>query len=198
LVSGRPRVRSSLPAPDQLHDIFCVMPTCNKCSSCFPNRKQINGRCTNLSRRRYCLECSPFGQHNTRRLHGKEPWTPFKGKNVACKRCGRVYIYDKRLGHNTTECNSCVMNKNRRARKIKAVEYKGGKCERCGYSKCLRALEFHHRDKTTKDFQISHMCSMSWERLKNELDKCDLVCSNCHQEEEDSRVRLSSNGRMCP
>ena len=69
----------------------------------------------------------------------------------------------------------------RRRTKIKLVEYKGGKCELCGYSKCFAALEFHHKDPKVKDFTIGGK-SWSFERLKSEVDKCILVCSNCHQE----------------
>lgn len=69
----------------------------------------------------------------------------------------------------------------RRKAKQKLVEYKGGKCKRCGYDKCIDALEFHHLDSNTKDFTISGK-SWSFEKLKKEADKCILVCSNCHKE----------------
>lgn len=65
--------------------------------------------------------------------------------------------------------------------KLKAIEYKGGKCSICGYCRCARALEFHHIDPETKDFAISAK-SVSWETIVKELDKCILVCSNCHAE----------------
>lgn len=65
--------------------------------------------------------------------------------------------------------------------KTKLVEYKGGKCQCCGYNRCIRALEFHHLDPSQKDFTISGK-SKSFETLKKEADKCILVCSNCHKE----------------
>jgi hypothetical protein len=61
------------------------------------------------------------------------------------------------------------------------VEYKGGKCINCGYSNCVESLDFHHLDSKEKDFNISGK-SYSLERLKNEVDKCVLLCSNCHRE----------------
>ncbi len=69
----------------------------------------------------------------------------------------------------------------RKRTKQKLVDYKGGSCTKCGYNKCISALEFHHIDPNKKDFQV---CGKSWsfERLKNEVDKCILVCSNCHRE----------------
>ena len=73
--------------------------------------------------------------------------------------------------------------KRRRKLKEELVKYKGGKCEECGYKKCIAALEFHHKDHTQKDFSVSSTGStMSLDRLKKEVDKCLLVCSNCHKE----------------
>ena len=63
--------------------------------------------------------------------------------------------------------------------KQKAVDYKGGKCIVCGYSKCLSALEFHHTNPEEKEGYNSHW---TFERNKNELDKCILLCANCHRE----------------
>jgi len=73
----------------------------------------------------------------------------------------------------------------KRRRKIKqmAIDYKGGCCQSCGYDKCNGALEFHHIDPTQKDFSLSSKghCT-SWDKVKKELDKCVLVCANCHRE----------------
>ena len=69
----------------------------------------------------------------------------------------------------------------KKKKKLKLIEYKGGKCQRCGYNKCEEALEFHHLDPTQKDFTISSH-SYSFEKMKRETDKCILVCSNCHRE----------------
>lgn len=64
-----------------------------------------------------------------------------------------------------------------------AIAYKGGKCQVCGYDKCVGALEFHHIDPTQKDFGISAKgYTRSWDKNRQELDKCILVCANCHRE----------------
>ena len=68
-------------------------------------------------------------------------------------------------------------------KKQKAVDAFGGKCCICGYNKCLEALEFHHVMKEEKEEKPSYVIMRwSWERAKKELDKCILVCSNCHKE----------------
>ena len=73
----------------------------------------------------------------------------------------------------------------RRAIKKALIDYKGGKCCRCGYNKSMRALEFHHLDPSIKDFGISTCLTKSMESLKQEVDKCILVCANCHAEIHD-------------
>ena len=65
--------------------------------------------------------------------------------------------------------------------KLRAIEYKGGKCECCGYNRNIAALEFHHLDTSEKDFGISDT-HHSWDDTVKELDKCILVCANCHRE----------------
>jgi len=76
----------------------------------------------------------------------------------------------------------------KRRRKLRdlAIEYGGGKCQRCGYKKSKRALSFHHKDPSKKDFGLSARgLTRSWEKTKEELDKCILVCANCHMEIHD-------------
>jgi hypothetical protein len=74
--------------------------------------------------------------------------------------------------------------KRRKKLKQRAVDYLGGSCIHCKYNKCLDALDFHHRDERQKEFSISKGIASEyrWSRLKPELDKCDLVCANCHRE----------------
>lgn|SRR5574337_172855 len=71
----------------------------------------------------------------------------------------------------------------RKRLKQMAVEYKGGKCQVCGYNKCIGALEFHHTDPSGKDFGMSNGgWTRAWSKIKDEIDKCMLVCANCHRE----------------
>lgn len=67
--------------------------------------------------------------------------------------------------------------------KIKALDLKGNKCQRCGYDECLAALSFHHRDPTQKEMSWGHLRKRNWEFIKKELEKCDLLCLNCHAKE---------------
>ena len=67
--------------------------------------------------------------------------------------------------------------------KIAAVMYLGGQCKNCSYNKNITALEFHHVG-GDKDFSLSSSThNKKWETIKAELDKCVLLCANCHREE---------------
>ena len=64
-----------------------------------------------------------------------------------------------------------------------AVDLLGGKCQVCGYNKCLRALDFHHKDPKEKEVTVSTvMHRRSWERIYKEVKKCTLLCCRCHRE----------------
>lgn len=65
--------------------------------------------------------------------------------------------------------------------KWKALQYKGGKCESCGESRPA-TLCFHHRDPSQKKFQLDGrtFANRKWELVKDEVEKCDLLCQNCH------------------
>ncbi len=76
-----------------------------------------------------------------------------------------------------------AVRRRRKQLRQKAIEHKGGKCQICGYSRCAEALEFHHRKDVSKSFGISHKgYTRSWQAVKTEIEKCILVCANCHRE----------------
>jgi len=75
----------------------------------------------------------------------------------------------------------------RRRRKVKEllVREAGGCCCLCGYDRCAAALEFHHLDSEAKEFGVAAGgMARSIERLRAEIRKCVLLCSNCHAEVE--------------
>jgi hypothetical protein len=87
-----------------------------------------------------------------------------------------------------------AVHKRRRKIRLMAIEYKGGKCSICGYNRCSDALEFHHTDSSGKDFSISSKgYTRSWKKVKEELDKCDLLCADCHREIHAKSAASSGN-----
>jgi predicted metal-binding protein len=112
-----------------------------------------------------------------------------------CKQCGREFkvpYYKRNIICCSVQCKSNYVRLSpegvhpvvawRQRLKLKAIEYKGGKCEVCGYNKIVRPLVFHHRDPSKKEFAIGgNGTPMKWDRVQLELDKCMLLCGNCHR-----------------
>lgn len=67
------------------------------------------------------------------------------------------------------------------ANKLKAVNYLGGKCIKCGESENSK-LCFHHLDPKVKDSKLNKFFLYRWDKIQKELDKCELLCMNCHME----------------
>lgn len=83
-----------------------------------------------------------------------------------------------------------VYSRARRRRKLQPLKdlvqrvKEGASCARCGFIGLAACFDFHHRDSERKDFTISSAVGnwqMTVERLQREIDKCDLVCANCHR-----------------
>lgn len=164
------------------------MPRCLCCSDKFPNHMIVDGKKRNLQNRKYCLNCSPFGKHNTTDIVQKK--INEKNPNRFCVMCKtfvpKNLFYKRRKNDSSPYCKDCSCKKSisrQQTFKEFCVNHKGGKCSICGYKKCLAALEFHHKNPIEKDFAITRMRSKSINKeLIKELDKCILVCANCHRE----------------
>ncbi len=108
-------------------------------------------------------------------------------KVMTCKVHGDTEFRNESRTRERYRCKKCLAEAFRARRlsaKVQAVEYLGSSCNNCGYDRCIQALEFHHLDPTQKDFQLSNSFRIgTLKDHKEELDKCVLLCSNCHREE---------------
>lgn len=169
------------------------MKTCRNCGKEFKQLVVIDGVERNLSKRRYCLECSPFGRRNRKILESQG--RPRNGVKF-CSRCKETKplseFYPKRTTEFTSYCKICTgMESKQRQWKFKkaCLEYKGARCTRCGYSRCISALDFHHLDAGAKEFTISRLRFYTFsDKVKAELDKCIVLCANCHREEHAGNI----------
>ena len=110
-------------------------------------------------------------------------WNKGIDTDPLCVHCGetnRNRFYKKNKG-TCKSCQSKISEKKRVLDRERVIDYKGGKCESCGYNKYRGALEFHHLDPSQKD--PLGLRKRSFESLKKEVDKCVLLCANCHREE---------------
>jgi 5-methylcytosine-specific restriction endonuclease McrA len=106
--------------------------------------------------------CKDCGETDPLNFYGKQ--------KIVCKKCHTKNVYAAQ-----------------KATRARAIEYKGGCCQHCGYDKYHGALQFHHIDPTQKDPK-EFSRTKNWERFKAEVDKCVLLCANCHAEEHE-RIR---------
>lgn len=72
-----------------------------------------------------------------------------------------------------------VRNRTKNITELKQIY--GAACVICNYSKCMKALDFHHVDPSTKLFEISDH-KLKVKEIAIEAKKCVLLCSNCHRE----------------
>ena len=140
-----------------------------------------------------CIKCSEDDffklTFHHRNINEKEfTYSSFKNKrwsllkneidkcDIMCQNCHRELHFQKEPKFGTS----------RRIDKKLYLEYKGIKCIKCGYDKCDASLTFHHRNPNEKEFWIGklseRLTSLHDIRLKilKELDKCDILCANCH------------------
>lgn len=147
----------------------------------------------NWMKNKYCSrECSSRANQNCKKV---ESWkkSSFKKKplHLKCIDCGTSTDFSIRCSI-CTKIKGTLESKRRSPRrkiqranlKNELILKKGGKCEKCGYSKCLAALTFHHLDPNLKEFTIdrSTISRKNINSVYKELDKCILVCFNCHME----------------
>ena len=91
-----------------------------------------------------------------------------------------------------------AVSKRRRKLKGMAIEYKGGRCQICGYSKYQGALDLHHIDPSQKDFALGQKgYTRSWQKIRDELDKCILLSATCHREVEAGVTQLPEGIQEC-
>lgn len=171
-----------------------VILTCGKCGVQFKPFVYIGIKRVPLYGRKYCTICVPYKGLSKYKFVGV---IRRRTRNTSedlrqCRICGdykpvSMFSPTNRRGNLNSYCKSCAAKKKKApTQRFKAacIEYKGGKCSRCGYDNCPAALEFHHRDPTQKDFAISRSRTVILtDEIRRELDKCDLICSNCHKEE---------------
>ncbi|MCX6712991.1 MAG: hypothetical protein NTY66_02160 [Candidatus Vogelbacteria bacterium] len=95
-----------------------------------------------------------------------------------CKLCCKDFKDYQDRGR--SRCGSCNTKIRRYRAKIAAVKSLGGKCVKCGWQGNQAAFQFHHTDPGKKDFTIGNVANKKWDFIKKELEKCVLLCSNCH------------------
>jgi len=144
------------------------MKKCNVCreikpvSEYYPYKKTIRGACKKCQCKQSYEITKKWSPERKKEAYKKDYLNPNRSKN-------NIKSAKKRMAIQKQLC----------------VEYLGGKCFICGYNRCIQALEFHHKDPTIKEKIKNHAAigrRKKFEDVKAELDKCLLLCANCHRE----------------
>jgi len=117
---------------------------------------------------------------------------------INCKICGKELggkqqmFCSLRCKNKTHQCYQAQQDRGLQ-RKLQIVKELGGKCSICNYNKNLSALTFHHQNPKRKDFKldIRSLSNRKFSKIQNELQKCILVCHNCHSEIHHPLAQLS-------
>ena len=166
------------------------MRECKKCGNSIPKLLRIDGKRKNLQNRKFCLECSPFGEHNTRDLSKRNKTNVYKR---VCGECGREFNSKYQKGQGKGKCHTCYFNEKLARRKKKVYSIVGTACWVCLYDKGMEAvsvLDFHHVVRETKCFNVSsrEMANLRWDSVLAEIKKCALLCCRCHREVENGLI----------
>lgn len=134
--------------------------------------KEMNRKWIENNRERYDATKAKYSQENKERI--KEYAKQYREENPEhCKEL-RKANYDRHQEKRVGE-----QRKLRKERKQHLLERLGGKCVECGTTK---RLQFDHIDPRTKSFTIAAKLTSSIEVLYEEVDKCQLLCPDCHLE----------------
>lgn len=119
-----------------------------------------------------------------------------------CKVCGKLLI-GRQSFYCSCECKRKFLRLNEKSymylkerglqRKISFIQKLGGKCSICGYNKNLSALVFHHLNPDEKrlNLDMRTFSGNRYELIEKEVDKCILLCSNCHMELHHPQLNLN-------
>jgi hypothetical protein len=153
-----------------------------------------------------CIICGYSKYHGGLHFHHKDPAQ--KNFGLATRRYSSLKKYKEEAEKCILVCGNChaeihshdkmkkqrkdlvARRKKRAEKKRKLINYLGGACIFCGYKKVLAALEFHHIDPSQKKYSIANKINCSFETLLPEVEKCVVVCTNCHAELEAGIISL--------
>jgi len=133
------------------------------------HQKEIEDRGVVPENHQWCVCCSKYKPHNS--------FSPHNFKNHGCCR----------------ECSSHNDIQRARLLKLKAIEYLGGKCDNCGFVGHYSSFDFHHKNHKEKEFNWNVARKKSWNKIILELNKCELLCRNCHSS---FHCKLNNDGTL--
>lgn len=103
-----------------------------------------------------------------------------------CKECGKE-LTRSHYANNKRQ----YLDRNARSyvrRKAFVREMKSRPCADCGVQYPFYVMDFDHREGESKAYELNHVDRMAMRVIAREIEKCDVVCSNCHRERTYQRL----------
>ena len=168
---------------------------CATCEKVFSTSPVVEGKKRKLYIRNNCFECIPFRENVSKKRKEKRD-SPTRDCLGPCGRKDLPRSDFDWSDSNCKWCRSAILREKAVSLKQQSVDYLGGSCSVCGYGK-ISGLVFHHREPSEKSFELSKAFRrrFSWSMIRAELDKCMLLCANCHMEEHDMLERVKHDDR---
>jgi len=171
-----------------------------QCKTCLAARARA-GRVGITCTKAWAVNEKPCNTCGEIKVLNHDNWYPvrtrFDNFDSMCRECRNQYLKDhrKKLYHSKRHSEQRQRDldgskRKHRAAKVACVQYLGGECMKCGtkYDGTNAPIfDFHHRDPTRKKHQILHRGPKTLAGQKEELDKCDLLCANCHRLQHSER-----------
>lgn len=127
-------------------------------------------------------------RYDLKTARARQPWSAQAGERflAQCAKHGETPFQVRADGaRRCLKCRSEAVVRRRRLVKETLVAEAGGRCVLCGYDRYVGALEFHHVDRSTKEFSLAATgVTRSLDRARAEARKCVLLCATCHAEVE--------------
>lgn len=107
-------------------------------------------------------------------------------KDLPLERFGKNGKTKNGLIRRKSKCLKCLQDWERNKFQERIYKIVGGKdkikCANCGYDRSIAGIDFHHIDPSTKDHLVSGMKNYSEKKLREEIEKCMMLCCICHRE----------------
>lgn len=137
------------------------------------------------STKKYCSrQCENKAKGRRKKENANKVKNEFGMTEKICTICGNSFFPKTAAANQRKCCYDCAPDGKQliRSEFLNLIRMRrGGKCERCGYSTYLGALDFHHLDSTEKEFTVGDR-DFKLEQCVEEIKKCVMICSNCHRE----------------
>lgn len=131
------------------------------------------------------VDCFPIQR---RRYKGSKQQSSVRRSE--CKECYNAYMREY-LKDNNKHKKRVHNHKIEKSKFVQEHKLEKG-CMICGYNKCKTSLHYHHLDPKNKNFEVSWGASRGrkMEDIQKEIDKCAIVCANCHGEIEEGIIEI--------